>query len=264
MKTNRREFPRNIWLLVLGAVAWLTASTALATPCIAPDNGGGTATLPPAGCNYQGDMMQIIDGLPAGATIDMAGPTLGGFFSISDVPGGSLGGNLQDYGAILMLQMNGTGALAGFNRLINVNLPDGVSTNQMASAPRTPGTSPQSFNTEVFRLIGQITGDPDFDLLRITGGTDFALPSPGHTTLTSVPGGGNWNVDSFFDITFRIDFIGAPGGSLEGRSGSTTGTAHFVLGEQARPIPEPSALALQGMGSILMWVLAWRRRLGLA
>ncbi len=56
---------------------------------------------------------------------------------------------------------------------------------------------------------GRLLGDPDFDLLRITAGGDFGMPSPGHTTLTDL-GGGNWNVDSFFDITYRIDFVGQP------------------------------------------------------
>jgi hypothetical protein len=41
---------------------------------------------------------------------------------------------------------------------------------------------------------------------------------------------GNWNVDSFFDITYRIDFIGAPTGPLAGRSGSTTGTIRMMTG----------------------------------
>jgi len=81
----------------------------------------------------------------------------------------------------------------------------------------------------MFRLFGQITnpgsGDPDFDLLRIVAGTDFGLPSPGHTTLTRLgPPGSNWAVDSFFDITYRIDFVGRVGGALSGMSGSTTGT----------------------------------------
>jgi hypothetical protein len=49
------------------------------------------------------------------------------------------------------------------------------------------------------------------------------MPSPGHTTLIRLPNG-NWNVDSFFDIEYRIDFVGAPGGPLSGRAGSTTGT----------------------------------------
>jgi hypothetical protein len=53
------------------------------------------------------------------------------------------------------------------------------------------------------------------------------LPSPGHTIFTQ--NGTGWTVDSFFDITYRIDFIGAPGGPLAGRSGSTTGTYRFLM-----------------------------------
>jgi hypothetical protein len=37
-------------------------------------------------------------------------------------------------------------------------------------------------------------------------------------------------VDSFFDITYRIDFVGAPGGPLGGMSGSTTGTIRMQAG----------------------------------
>ena len=115
------------------------------------------------------------------------------------------------------------GTLSGWSRA--VTLPDvGFETHV---APRTPGDPVQSFDTEMFRLFGQITnpgsGDPDFDLLRITAGNDFGMPSPGHTTLTKLPGG-NWAVDSFFDITYRVDFVGKPGGHLGGMSGSTTGT----------------------------------------
>jgi hypothetical protein len=55
------------------------------------------------------------------------------------------------------------------------------------------------------------------------------MPSPGHTTLVRRQDG-NWNVDSFFDITYRIDFIGAPGGPFAGMSGSTTGTIRMQTG----------------------------------
>jgi hypothetical protein len=79
----------------------------------------------------------------------------------------------------------------------------------------------------MLRMQGQITGDPDFDLLRITAGNDFGMPSPGHTTLTQIAPG--WAVDSFFDITYRIDFIGKPGGPVGGMSGSTTGTYRFSV-----------------------------------
>ena len=61
-------------------------------------------------------------------------------------------------------------------------------------------------------------------MLRIQAGQSFGLPSPGHTTLTRLPGG-DFNVDSFFDITYQIEFQGSPGGILAGMSGATTATA---------------------------------------
>ena len=45
-------------------------------PCIEPDNGTGTATLPPIGCDYDNpdEKWMIIDGLPPGTTIEFDGP----------------------------------------------------------------------------------------------------------------------------------------------------------------------------------------------
>jgi hypothetical protein len=60
-----------------------------------------------------------------------------------------------------------------------------------------------------------------------------------------------WSVDSFFDVTYRIDFVGAPGGPLAGRSGSSTGTVRFELG-----IPAPSTAGLLLLGGLV----ACRRR----
>lgn len=114
-----------------------------------------------------------------------------------------------------------------------VNIPvNGVA----STSPRTPGNPVQSFDTDMHQLQGQIIGDPDFDLLRITAGTGLGMPSPGHTTLTQLPDG-NWNVDSFFDITYRIDFVGAPGGLYEGRSDSTVGTIRL---EDTCPPDDPA------------------------
>jgi hypothetical protein len=92
-------------------------------------------------------------------------------------------------------------------------------------------------------MFGQITGDPDFDLLRVTAGTDFGMPSPGHTTLTELANG-DFAVDSFFDITYRIDFVGKPGGPLAGRSGSTTSTVRLAT------VPEPVTLLLLALGGL--------------
>jgi hypothetical protein len=97
--------------------------------------------------------------------------------------------------------MAGTGSLSSFRR--KFNLIDTFPQSWDVGA-RTPGQPVQSFDTEMLALSMQLPpGDPDFDLLRITAGSSFGMPSPGHTTLTQLPGG-SWSVDSFFDITYRI------------------------------------------------------------
>lgn len=209
-------------------------------PCAVPEDGTGTVHLPPQGCSYKnaaGQPMQIIDGLQPPDTIQCP-TTIHSFvcantnvcsFPVPIGPicyaaGGTLGGEKSCANATLNWLMQGTNGLAGFNR--NINLPIGI---EIHTAPRTPFAPVQSFDSDVFRLFGQVTGDPDFDLLRVVAGSDFGLPSPGHTTLTQIPGG-QWAVDSFFDMTYRIDFVGAPGGALAGRSGSTTGTIRIFTG----------------------------------
>jgi hypothetical protein len=128
-----------------------------------------------------------------------------------------------------------------------INIPISIETHY---APRMLGAPVQSFDTSMFRMFGQITGDPDFDLLRVVAGADFGLPSPGHTTLTQAPLS-MWAVDSFFDITYRIDFVGHPGGALSGRSGSTTATVRFQLPDPLGACcnPNTGACALVNAGA---------------
>jgi hypothetical protein len=209
------------------------------TPCVVPDNGTGTVTLPPMGCEFMSpdEMFEIIDGLPAGTTIEMPGilkdficDQSGGGCSLPlptnecEMQGGSLGGHGHCFEATLELDVYGTGQLDGFHRSLAVPVFCEVHT-----GPRNPGDPVQAFDADMYRLQGELFGDPDFCTFRITGGTDFGLPSPGQTILTELPSG-DFAVDSFFDITYQIEFEGCPGGPLEDYMGTTTATLRMQTG----------------------------------
>ncbi|MCP3905105.1 MAG: hypothetical protein GY715_15885 [Planctomycetes bacterium] len=212
---------------------------AWAQPCEVPDNGGGTIFLPPDGCGYLSpqDVHIIIDGLPAGTTI-IVDTEHAKFFNTTRAPGGDLGGEIETFESLLFMNMQGTGALAGFNRNIGMQVSCEVHT-----GPRTAGDPVQDFDNLMKNLQGQLFGDPDFCQLQIVAGDNHGLPSPGHTTLTRLgPPGSNFNVDSFFDIAYRIDFQGCPGSILEGLGGNTQGTVHMQAGGPVGGcVPDPAA-----------------------
>ncbi|MCP4703884.1 MAG: hypothetical protein GY865_04680 [candidate division Zixibacteria bacterium] len=181
----------------------------------------------------QGDMMVITEGLPEGATIEIrpkfsdptCDPEKCGLppDPVCEAPGGSSGGTRYCDIEIVELSLTGTGPLAGFQRTLSA---DGEF--EVELGPRDQGAANRSFPTEMISMSLSLFGDPDFDILEIRGGSGHSLPSPGQTTLTRLgPPGSDFAVDSFFDITYRIDFQGAPGSTLEGFSGSTTGTVRM-------------------------------------
>ncbi|MFQ5490779.1 MAG: hypothetical protein ACE5GE_08675, partial [Phycisphaerae bacterium] len=216
------------------------AATATAQdPCLVLDDGTGTVDLPPPGCDYLSpdEVHEIIDGLPPGTTIKLApihneficrqgggGPHCG-------TPGGSLGGDVENFDSFMQLRLQGTGPLAPFVRRLTIPILC-----QTHTGPRTAGDPVQTFPTTMWSLQGSLVGDPDFAQLNIRAGDAFGLPSPGQTTLTDL-GNGNWQVDSFFDITYEIDYVGAPGGALAGLAGTTQATLRMQASAGAIPPP---------------------------
>ncbi|MBK7772319.1 MAG: hypothetical protein IPI48_17820 [bacterium] len=96
-----------------------------------------------------------------------------------------------------MMQMTGTGALSGFNRSITVPL-SGFNNNLFIFAPRAAFAPVQTAAALCNWLNGQVVGvgDPDFDLLRILGGYNYGMPSPGQIQLVST--GSGWAVSKLF------------------------------------------------------------------
>jgi hypothetical protein len=211
-------------------------------PCVVADNGNGTANLPPEGCGYvsPAELHMMIDGLPPGTEIIVSAEHAA-FFVRDRFPDGQ-GGEIEVFDSSLMMEMRGTGDLAGFQRMIEFPIQC------VAQTGRRDLSQPvQMFPNRMLQLQGELFGDPDFEFLRIRAGEETGLPpSVGQTTLTRMPSDGdqgatNWNVDSFFDIVYEIEFQGAPGSILGPFGGLTQGTVPMQAGVPAGPTGIPEA-----------------------
>ncbi len=70
---------------------------------------------------------------------------------VCGVPGGGLGGEVEDFDSQLIFELNGTGDLDGFHRILAI--PVGAQTH---TGPRNPGDPVQSFPTDMFLLQGNL------------------------------------------------------------------------------------------------------------
>ncbi|MBN1457751.1 MAG: hypothetical protein JW912_07865, partial [Sedimentisphaerales bacterium] len=193
--------------------------------CTAPDNGSSTIDFP-AACPYDNGAENIVvsEGLVPGDTLILDGP-LTNFTSIDHKSGSASGGETVFFDAEFPFAVSGTGNLTGYTRNITIPVICEVHT-----GPRNPGDPVQTFTNDMFRLSGGIVGDPDFDSLSIMAGTGNGLPSPGKTVLKEELPSGDFPADSFFDITYQIEFTGAPGSIFDGLSGTTTGEIRLYTG----------------------------------
>lgn len=214
--------------------ALLVASPGFAqNPCAAPDNGTGTVTLPPDGCEYlsPSQVHMIINGLPAGTTIILkpihlnfiCRQTGGGVPGTNgcEQPGGTLGGAVENFNSQVVFQVSGTGTLSGLNETVTV--PAAV---EVHSSPKSLGASVQNITTNMRRIQGSVANSGSFGSLSIVGGTANGINSPGSTTLTR-QANQLFSVNSTFNVGYRISFVGATSGKLKGLSGTTEGTVQM-------------------------------------
>ena len=241
--TNPTDLAVNLVALLLVIVFALGAATAHAQVycCILGDNGNGTVDMPPPCLDgYVGDLT-LTEGLPVGSTIEL--DVMLRDFLGNEVAGGSLGGTTNLFDATLQLQLVGTGALAGFNRQLFVPV-----SGQMDFGPRTPGDAVQDFAGALLLMGGALFGDPDFCTFEVLAGNDAGLPSPGHTTLTRLGGPGtDFQVDSFFDVSYRIEFQGCPGSILEGMGGLDYGQERLLTCLEPVPVQNRSWSAVRSL-----------------
>jgi hypothetical protein len=132
--------------------------------------------------------------------------------------GGHLNGKVEIGDSWVDFDVTGDGTQGTFQHTIK--LPARF---EVHSAPNNPGAEIDTFATDMNRIEGQSSsGDGVFEYIRLVGGTANGYPSPGQMTIISR--GDVVEVDSFFNVGFRLEFKGAAGGPLDGIEDSMEGS----------------------------------------
>jgi hypothetical protein len=130
-----------------------------------------------------------------------------------EVLGGVLHGAIESGNSSVTVHLTGTEVAH------SVTLPARF---EVHSAPHNPGAEIDTFATDMYRIEGALSNDRVFRSLHLVGGSGNGYPSPGQMTL--IDKGDSVLVDSFFNIGYRIEFVGADGGPLAGQSGVIEGS----------------------------------------
>jgi hypothetical protein len=141
-------------------------------------------------------------------------------------PGSPLGGGLSVGNDLLTMEIFGEGAYAGYHRTVSVPVQTFINWGPEANHQVQQGRA-----ADLYFLYGELAGDPDFSLLRISGGTGFGMPSLGHTTVEK-QASGDYLLDSSYDLTYRVEWVGAPGGPLAGDSHTTQAVLKLQAGRE--------------------------------
>lgn len=141
-----------------------------------------------------------------------------GLVVTQEYPGGLLNGKVEVGDSWVKFDLTGTGLKGDFQHTITVPAKF-----EVHSAPHQPGAEIDTFETNMNRIEGQSSvGDNVFEYVHLVGGTANGYPSPGQMTLISK--GDVVEVDSFFNVGFRLEFKGTAGGPLEGLEDSVEGS----------------------------------------
>ncbi len=186
------------------------------------------------------------------------------------VPLPGLGGpSTENFDSNLRLEISGEGNLEGVHCTIVINdVPV-----QATSQPRDPALAVEMFGAEITSLDGMIPAPETscnlFSSLRVRAGAGLGigLNQTLGTTKITARGDGDHDVESFFDVFFRIDWVGKAGGPLDGLSGTEINDQPLPMVLQGPdPIPTLSQWGMIILVGLLMAAALFmmrRRRAGL-
>jgi len=146
------------------------------------------------------------------------------FRNIISTPGGILRGTVETFDSSLGTAIIGLpgGPLEGI--ALNFEVPASA---EVHAAPQGEGEV-RTFETTMYSLTGRLQ-DPNnvFESFELVAGDAHGLPSPGVTTLIQQEDG-SFLIDSRFDVSFRVHFVGSPDGPLAGFEDEVEGQVTVV------------------------------------